>query len=123
MNYPMQRLPYGAQVFEAEVKNLYPDATFDYDDRDGLGIYRTITIATESSGELGDLLEPIMDSSDPRIVGWIGSPGSITVVFTATDEAENAEPFYLARVRDTLLPASDPTPPKKRTTKKAAPKG
>jgi hypothetical protein len=138
VTYNMQRLPYGAQVFEAEVKDRYPDAEFEYDDRDGLGIYRLLKIALskEGSDELGELLAPIMESSDPRITGWIGMPGAITVMFTATDEAENNDPFHLARIADTLLPQSvvdkiekarekpeDTKPrPARKTAKKAAPK-
>lgn len=115
----MQRLPYGAQVFEAEVKNLYPTVEILPENRDGLGIYRRLdlTFATvEEAEHLGELLVPIMESVDRRIYGWLADGDTLTVIFTSTDEAENPTPFYLARLADMLLP---PTPPAKKAVKKA----
>jgi hypothetical protein len=122
----MERLPWGAEVFKAEVADRYPEATFEYADRDGLGVYRAlrVTIPTEDAlHELCSLIEPILESSDNRITGWIGKsrtePDTVTFLFTGTDEAENSTPFYLARVADTLLPEKKPA---KKAAKKAAPK-
>ena len=121
----MQRLPYGAQTFRDEVKNLYPDALFDSDDRDGLGIYRSLGVVLASKEEaekLGELLVPIMESSDLRISGWWTNDSTLWVSFTGGDEAENPEPFYLARVADALLPATEKKPAKK-TAKKSEDEG
>lgn len=122
MNYTQHRLPWGAEVFKAEVADRYPDAEFENDERDGIGIYRSLVVTTEHAKELGHLLVPIFESSDVRIAGWEANTGSITVFFTGTDEAENSEPFYLARVADTLLPAEPVKKPAKKAAKKAAPK-
>jgi hypothetical protein len=131
-DYNLNRLPYGAEVFKAEVAERYPDATFEYDNRDGLGIYRALKIEFEHEddcAQLGEVLVPIMESSDPRIVGWVcEEPDRLTVVFTDTDEAEDTDPFHLDQVANLLATieenrkkpeATKPRPARKKAAKKS----
>lgn len=122
MNYNMQRLPYGAQTFEAEVRDLYPKTKIDPGSRDGLGVYRRLDLtfaSVEDAEDLGELLVPIMESSDSRITGWLADGDTMSVTFTDTDEAENPEPFYLGVLAMILTPPPEPV---SKARKKAAPK-
>lgn len=128
--YNLHRLPYAAETLRDEITAWDEDATFEGDERDGLGVYRVLVVDTGRAKELADLLRPVVEV-DSRIVEVYGTAVAVAVTFTDGNGAESREPFHLAGVSDvfnpvdefqaTLEPEPD-KPAKKATNKKAATK-
>ena len=119
----MARLPYAAKQFlaeAAEVLGIEPEVEFQ--DEDGLRVYRTLRFEKDESEALAPALEHIEDA---RILEHhITEAGYLYVQFTAGNEADERHEFLLADAATVARgsesePEPEPEPKPRKTRKKA----
>lgn len=98
----MPRYPYAAEVFEAEVKALYPKASMEpFGDPDGLGVQREFRLDKTTSAKLVEAVEFL---NDPRVHSVnLTDAGYLHLEFSPlSPQADSREPFMLKLATDVL---------------------
>lgn len=105
----MPRNPRSAEKLIAELDALVPDLKVEQDDLDGLGVYRTYRLTSETHKGLPDVINAV---ADRRIVNSKAISNGVEVTFTHFVSADKVDPFRVDHAADLLS--------KKKPAKKAA---